>query len=666
MRAYKWISTLLALCLLLALVPASLAEAADGAEYYAELEEFDLAAPEDAEAPAPEDARVAAPPEADMPKAGGAEVPLKDYNFPDASFRSYLEKNVDTNGNGALSDAEIEQVTTLDVSGLLITDLKGIEFFPYLSHLNCRDNRLSSLDLSGLTWLFTLDCSANRLESIRFPQPCSLNQLMCQQNDLTTLDLGVLSPDAQGVVTNSVALTDTPMRVGDSSSSSLGDAFFCVVCDDYIALTLGGQTLRTLVPRRIAFEPAGITLQAGQTHQLAPVIEPAGIDFPLYYATNDDSGTISVTEGGLVSALKPGNVRVFVYTDKACTPENQVRAVDITVKPPEPTGVKFQYNKIGIGVGETIDLSITVTPADAATKLTVTSDNKKVVTAKLTDSKDYQVQFKGRKLGSAKITVKTSNGKTDTCNITVKRAPEKVSLNKKGTVRLGLGNRMFVTVTCEPKDCTSTLKWTSSNEKVATVSTGTVTAVKKGTARITVETFNGLKASFKVKVVDPEPTKIELNKAVTKLNVGDTLQLKATIKPDNALDKSVKWSSTDKKVAYVNKDGLVVARKKGTVTITAKTANGLKAKCKVTVVIPKATQIRILHTKTTVKVKKKLQLKTTLSPVHAEAKLTWSSSNNKIATVSKKGEVKGKKKGKVTITVRTDNGLEDSIDITVK
>ena len=178
MRAYKWISTLLALCLLLALVPGSLAEAAD--EYCAELEEFDLAAPEDV--------RAVSPPEADMPKAGGSEVPLKDYNFPDASFRSYLEKNVDTDGSGTLSDAEINDVVMLDLSGLLIYDLKGIEFFPVLSRLYCSNNQLSSLDLSGNPSLTRIACDDNQLSSLDVSKCTALEYLYCDSNQLTSLD----------------------------------------------------------------------------------------------------------------------------------------------------------------------------------------------------------------------------------------------------------------------------------------------------------------------------------------------------------------------------------------------------------------------------------------------------------------------------------------------
>ena len=62
-----------------------------------------------------------------------------------------------------------------------------------------------------------------------------------------------------------------------------------------------------------------------------------------------------------------------------------------------------------------------------------------------------------------------------------------------------------------------------------------------------------------------------------------TLLLSATIKPANATDQSIKWSSSNKKVATVDQSGLVTAVKKGSATITAKSSNGKKATCKVTV-----------------------------------------------------------------------------------
>ena len=105
-----------------------------------------------------------------------------------------------------------------------------------------------------------------------------------------------------------------------------------------------------------------------------------------------------------------------------------------------------------------------------------------------------------RKPGTAVITVRTKNGKTAKTTVTVKAAPKKVTLNKSGTVELKKGKKLKLKATL-PKDTASALTWTSSRPKVASVDKkGNVRALKKGTAVITVKTFNGRTAKVTIKV----------------------------------------------------------------------------------------------------------------------------------------------------------------------
>lgn len=147
-----------------------------------------------------------------------------------------------------------------------------------------------------------------------------------------------------------------------------------------------------------------------------------------------------------------------------------------------------------------------------------------------------------------------------------------------------LGKNKSVTLKATVKGKKGTVKWSSSNSSVATVSSkGKVTGKKRGTATITAS-LNGAKATCKVKVTIPV-SKITLNKTTASLAKGKTVTLKATVSPSNAVKKTIKWTSSNSNIATVSSKGVVKGIAKGTATITAKSTDGSgkKATCKVTV-----------------------------------------------------------------------------------
>lgn len=136
--------------------------------------------------------------------------------------------------------------------------------------------------------------------------------------------------------------------------------------------------------------------------------------------------------------------------------------------------------------------------------------------------------------------------------------------------------------TVKPDNATDkTVTWTSSDPEIATVDeTGKVTAVKIGKATITAKA--GEKTTeCKVTVLIPVSS-VELDKTTLELKPGETATLVATVKPDNATNKTVTWTSSDPEIATVDEAGKVTAVKDGDVTITAK-AGEKTAECKVTV-----------------------------------------------------------------------------------
>lgn len=127
--------------------------------------------------------------------------------------------------------------------------------------------------------------------------------------------------------------------------------------------------------------------------------------------------------------------------------------------------------------------------------------------------------------------------------------------------------------------------WTSSNKKIVTVDKkGKIKAVKNGKATINVTMKSGAKASCKVTVSKGKVTTKKLTISNKKLTLKKGKKVTLTVKrnPISATEK-IKWSTSDKKIATVSSKGKVTAKKPGKVTITARSSNGKKATCKVTV-----------------------------------------------------------------------------------
>lgn len=170
-------------------------------------------------------------------------------------------------------------------------------------------------------------------------------------------------------------------------------------------------------------------------------------------------------------------------------------------------------------------------------------------------------------------------------------------------------------------------------------------------------------------------TSMQEKKPYVKLNVSSiTLQVKKSTSvvkikskyPTN--DKVRSYKSSNSKVATVDKKGKVTAKKTGKATITVTMKSGAKAKYTVKIQKGKVTtkSLKLNKSKCTLKKGKTFTIKVTRNPITATEKITYSSSDKKVATVDKKGKITAKKKGKATITVKASNGKKASCKVTVK
>ncbi len=387
---------------------------------------------------------------------------------------------------------------------------------------------------------------------------------------------------------------------------------------------------------KVTLDKSSVTLKANESVTLTATVSPDdATDKTVTWSTSDES--VATVSNGVVIALKVGTATVTAQAgDKTAT-------CSITVDATPVTSVTLDKAKASLKVNETVTLIATVKPDDATDKtVTWTSADESIATVK-----DGVVT--AHKLGTAVITAK-SGDKTATCIITVEATPvTSITLNT-ANASLRVKESVTLTATVSPDDATDkTVTWTSSNVGVATVKDGVVTALKIGTTTITAKAGDKT-ATCNITVEATPVTSVTLDKTTASLKVKETVTLTATVKPDDATDRTITWVSSNEGIASV-KDGVVTALKVGQAIITAKVGDKMAA-CTITVEPTPVTSVTLDKTTASLEEKETLTLKATVAPDDATDKtVTWTSSNAGVATV-KDGVVTAVKAGTATITAK--------------
>ena len=446
----------------------------------------------------------------------------------------------------------------------------------------------------------------------------------------------------------------------------------------------------------MTISPNVLNLKVGETSSLTYNISPSNADIKSTEWSSSNTGVVSVDKDGKVSAVGIGTANVVI---KVVGQDNSEASDSIVVN------VISQYisvdsvtlvdannntlsNSMNLNIGEEVTIKFLLNPSNATLKETnwTNSDSSKV---SMKDSVGYAL-IKGIEVGSSdiEITVKDYDGnvKTDSVKVNVINSnqpvlvssialsPTSVTLNPNGTYKFN--------VTVSPSNATNKgVTWSSSNTNVVSVDqNGNIKALKDGTAkiRVTAQDGSGKYAEASVTVESSKPTNIlvtgvSLNASTVKMYVGQSYQLIHTIKPSNATNKGVTWSSSNTNVVSVDQNGNIKALKDGMakIRVTAKDGSGKYAEASVTVESSKPTNILVTGVSlnaSTVKmyVGQSYQLIHTIKPSNATKKgVTWSSSNTNVVSVSN-GKIVGKSSGKARITVTTNDGKYSAYtDVTV-
>ncbi len=248
------------------------------------------------------------------------------------------------------------------------------------------------------------------------------------------------------------------------------------------------------------------------------------------------------------------------------------------------TNPVYQYELVGLELDD-----IQLDKGDV-TGLTVkyipdyTTDPKTVTWTSSDDSiasVDENGTVTAHKKGTATITVTSDNGVQASCVVTVLVPMTEITFEK-SEVTIPRGARQNVNFTVLPSDTTDTYTVTSSDPEIATVDIiGNVTALKVGTAVITVKSSRGLEQSCVVTVNSPASS-ITVSESSKTLFAGRAFDLTAELSPKDTTD-GITWTSSDESVAAVTPEGRVTAVAKGKAVITATADSGASAECEVTV-----------------------------------------------------------------------------------
>ena len=327
----------------------------------------------------------------------------------------------------------------------------------------------------------------------------------------------------------------------------------------------------------IALNHDELTLYAGEKATLTATVKPGdATDKSVSWASSDEE-VVKVSQTGEMTAVGTGHAQVTATTRDG---SNLTAACNVTVNA-RAESLTFDVEEKSISVGETFTLTPNVQPEEASPRLTWESSDPAVAHV------DENGHVEGITSGTADITATTTDGSnlTATCHVTVIRYVSSIDLNE-DEMTLFAGETRTLTATVNPTDATNRkLAWTSTDEAVATVEDGTVTARGNGSALIVATSTDGssIEAICHVTVTTPVSS-IALSETQIEMRPGDFKVLTATVLPESASDKTLTWTSSAPAVADVQ-NGIILAYSNGTALVTAAATDGsgVTATCEVTV-----------------------------------------------------------------------------------
>ena len=397
-------------------------------------------------------------------------------------------------------------------------------------------------------------------------------------------------------------------------------------------------------------------------------------DASSYKFTSSNTSVATVDSQGYVKGKSAGTAIITVTNEEGGSSECTIKVKQA------PTSVKINPSSLTVGKGDVITISAITNSGSWSTDFTWSSSNTNVV--KVSESPiANRNSIRAVGTGTATVTVKTYNGKTATCKVTVKNAPTSVKLSQ-SSVTLGVGESFTISESTNSGSYAHVdhITWSTSDSEVVFIeklsgNKATLKAMGAGTATVKVHIYSGVEATCKV-TVKPAPTSVTLDSSSIILGKGETYTIKeVTNSGSYANSANLKWSSTNTSVATVTKGSsnkaTITAKGNGTAYIKITLYNGKTAQCKVTVKNA-PTSVKTNPTSVILGVGETYTIsESTNSGSYANASnLKWSSTNTKVATVTKgsnnKATITAKGVGTAYVKITLYNGKTAQCKVTVK
>jgi|GEM_PF-1187136 len=404
----------------------------------------------------------------------------------------------------------------------------------------------------------------------------------------------------------------------------------------------------------VVMSESSLSLIHHDTAELGVQVLPNDATYPEVTWTSSDDSVLTVDQSGNIKALSVGTATVSTSADGVTS------VCEVTVNKKPVDTVTLSQTDAAMIHHDTLQLTAQVMPADATyPDVTWESSNIKVATV------DQAGNVEAVGTGSAIITA-VADGMVGRCDVTINKKPvTSVTLNKQNSTLLH-HDTVALAATVRPGDATyPDITWTSSDKTVATVDkNGNVTAVGIGQATVTAKA-DDVTAELALIVEKRPVSDLLLSSDSETLLLGQKTELTAKVIPNNATYPDITWTSSDKTVATVDKNGNVTAVGIGQATVTAK-ADDVTAELALTVVKRPVSDILLSSDGETLLVGQKTELTATVVPDNATyPDITWTSSDDQVATVDENGRVTAIDLGIATITAQADD-VKAECQITVQ